>query len=236
MPEACAGPATCRRSTTGRRCLRRHPASRAGGRAQDPLLHLGRGVHLPRHRHRRLGGGDHQHAVARRHGAGRAQRHVLAPLDRHVPAPRPGRRDRRCALGRGRARRPLRGDPDAPTPATEIKAVLATHNETATGVLSDIAAVRRGHGRRRHPALLFVDGVSSIGSMDVPSSTTGASTSPSPARRRASCCRRPGHRRLQPQGAGRDGNRRLPRTFFDIRDMARTNAKGGYPYTPPLSA
>ncbi len=48
----------------------------------------------------------------------------------------------------------------------EIRVVLATHNETATGVKSDIAAVRRALDAAKHPALLFVDGVSSIGSMD----------------------------------------------------------------------
>jgi len=48
----------------------------------------------------------------------------------------------------------------------EIKAVLVTHNETATGVLSDVAAVRRAMDAAGHPALLYVDGVSSIGSMD----------------------------------------------------------------------
>ena len=47
-----------------------------------------------------------------------------------------------------------------------IKAVLATHNETATGVRSDIAAVRRALDAANHPAMLFVDGVSSIASMD----------------------------------------------------------------------
>jgi alanine-glyoxylate transaminase/serine-glyoxylate transaminase/serine-pyruvate transaminase len=48
----------------------------------------------------------------------------------------------------------------------EIKAVLATHNETATGVVSDIAALRAALDAAGHPALLLVDGVSSIGSMD----------------------------------------------------------------------
>ncbi|MEL6204088.1 MAG: aminotransferase class V-fold PLP-dependent enzyme, partial [Pseudomonadota bacterium] len=47
-----------------------------------------------------------------------------------------------------------------------IKAVLATHNETATGVVSDIAAIRRAMDAAGHPALLMVDGVSSVGSMD----------------------------------------------------------------------
>ena len=48
----------------------------------------------------------------------------------------------------------------------EIKAVLVTHNETATGVKSDVAAVRRAIDAAGHPALLLVDGVSSIASMD----------------------------------------------------------------------
>ena len=48
----------------------------------------------------------------------------------------------------------------------KIKAVLATHNETATGVKSDIGAVRKAMNAANHPALLFVDGVSSIASMD----------------------------------------------------------------------
>ena len=47
-----------------------------------------------------------------------------------------------------------------------IKAVLVVHNETATGVTSDIAAVRRAINAARHPAMLYVDGVSSIASID----------------------------------------------------------------------
>ncbi len=47
-----------------------------------------------------------------------------------------------------------------------IKAVLACHNETATGVTSDIPAVRAALDEIDHPAMLFVDGVSSIGSID----------------------------------------------------------------------
>jgi len=44
--------------------------------------------------------------------------------------------------------------------------VLACHNETATGVTSDIAAVRRAIDAAKHPALLFVDAVSSLASID----------------------------------------------------------------------
>src|SRR5437868_6275945 len=47
-----------------------------------------------------------------------------------------------------------------------IKAVLFTHNETATGVTSDVAGMRRALDDAGHPALLMVDGVSSIASID----------------------------------------------------------------------
>ncbi|MBL7590084.1 aminotransferase class V-fold PLP-dependent enzyme, partial [Escherichia coli] len=46
-----------------------------------------------------------------------------------------------------------------------IKAVMVVHNETATGVTSDIGAVRKAIDAAGHPALLFVDGISSIGSL-----------------------------------------------------------------------
>jgi alanine-glyoxylate transaminase/serine-glyoxylate transaminase/serine-pyruvate transaminase len=48
----------------------------------------------------------------------------------------------------------------------KIKAVLVTHNETATGVTSDVAGVRKILNELNHPAMLFVDGVSSIASID----------------------------------------------------------------------
>src|SRR3972149_519719 len=50
--------------------------------------------------------------------------------------------------------------------AHTIKAVLVVHNETSTGVTSDVAAVRAAMDAARHPALLLVDAVSSLGSID----------------------------------------------------------------------
>src|SRR5207244_7576053 len=69
----------------------------------------------------------------------------------------------------------------------EIKGVLIVHNETATGVTSDVGAVRTAMDAARHPALLYVDGVSSIGSIDF-GWTSGRSISRSRGRKRASCC------------------------------------------------
>ncbi len=67
----------------------------------------GPGVPLPRLRHRRLGGGADQHALARRPGARRPLRPVLPSLGRDVPAPRPRGGRHRGRMGRGRAGRDL---------------------------------------------------------------------------------------------------------------------------------
>lgn len=116
----------------------------------------------------------------------------------------------------------------------QIKAVLVTHNETATGVKSDVAAVRKALDDAGHPALLFVDGVSSIGSMDfrfdewrvdvaVTGSQKGFMLPPGLAivgfSEKAMAAT---------QTAG------LSRTFFDVHDMAKGYASSAYPYTPSV--
>ncbi len=116
----------------------------------------------------------------------------------------------------------------------EIRVVLATHNETATGVKSDIAAVRRALDAAGHPALLFVDGVSSIGSMDFRMDEWGVDIAVTGSQKGF----------MLPPGLAITGfsakamaaveTARLPRTFFDIRDMATGYARNGYPYTPPV--
>ncbi|MEP1209520.1 MAG: L-aspartate--glyoxylate aminotransferase BhcA [Rhizobiaceae bacterium] len=116
----------------------------------------------------------------------------------------------------------------------QIKAVMVTHNETATGVKSDIAAVRKVLNRANHPALLLVDGVSSIASMDFRMDEWGVDVAIAGSQKGF----------MLPAGlailgvsqkviAAMDAAQ-LPRTFFDFRDMLKTNATGGFPYTPPL--
>ena len=63
--------------------------------------------------------------------------------------------------------------------AHTIKAVCAVHNETSTGVTSNIAAVRKAIDAAKHPALLLVDTISSLGSVDY-RHDEWVSTSPSP--------------------------------------------------------
>lgn len=115
-----------------------------------------------------------------------------------------------------------------------IKAVLATHNETATGVTSDIPAVRRALDAAGHPALLFVDGVSSIASMDFRFDDWGVDVAVTGSQKGF----------MLPAGLAITGFSArameatriatLPRTFFDVHDMARGYANNAYPYTPAV--
>ncbi|MCX7889469.1 MAG: aminotransferase class V-fold PLP-dependent enzyme [Rhodobacteraceae bacterium] len=116
-----------------------------------------------------------------------------------------------------------------------IRAVLVTHNETATGVRSDVAAIRRALDETGHPALLFVDGVSSIASMDfrmdewgVDVAITGSQKGFMLATGLAICG-------VSPKAVAAMEKARCPRAFFDLRDMMRANATGGFPYTPPVN-
>ncbi len=116
-----------------------------------------------------------------------------------------------------------------------IKAVLVTHNETATGVRSDVAGVRKAMDAAGHPALLLVDGVSSIASMDFRMDEWGVDVAVTGSQKGF----------MLPAGLAIVGvsrkalaameTARLPRCFLDFRDMIATNAKGGYPYTPPVN-
>ncbi|MCU0955482.1 MAG: aminotransferase class V-fold PLP-dependent enzyme [Hyphomicrobium sp.] len=117
--------------------------------------------------------------------------------------------------------------------AHEIKAVFATHNETATGVTSDIAGVRKALDAAKHPALLMVDGVSSVGSLDMRMGEWGVD-----------CCVSGSQKGFMlPTGLGilavsqkaldaNKANGGMPRCFLAWEDHIKTNDLGYFPYTP----
>ena len=117
----------------------------------------------------------------------------------------------------------------------KIKAVLACHNETATGVTSDIAGVRRVMDAARHPAMLFVDGVSSIASIDfrmdewqVDMAITGSQKGLMlPAGLGIVCVSKKALAAMQTAMS--------KRCYFDLNDMIKANATGYFPYTPALA-
>lgn len=116
----------------------------------------------------------------------------------------------------------------------EIKVVLATHNETATGVRSDIAAVRRALDAAGHPAMLFVDGVSSIASMDFRMDEWGVDIAVTGSQKGFMLPAGLAIVGFSPKAMAALETATLPRTFFDIRDMGNGYANNAYPYTPAV--
>ena len=121
----------------------------------------------------------------------------------------------------------------------KIKAVLVCHNETATGVTSDVAAVRAMLNDLDHPALLFVDGVSSIASIEFNMDEWGVDVAVSGSQKGF----------MLPTGLAivgvsekvlyqiknaslRPGDTYLGCGYFDFAHMAKANDDGYFPYTP----
>ena len=115
-----------------------------------------------------------------------------------------------------------------------IKAVLATHNETATGVVSDIAAVRAALDAADHPAMLFVDGVSSIGSMDFRMDEWRVDVAVTGSQKGFMLPAGLAITAFSQKALAAVETATLPRWFFDIRDMRAAYPASGYPYTPPV--
>ena len=118
--------------------------------------------------------------------------------------------------------------------AGKIKAVLATHNETATGVKSDIAGIRRALDAAGHPAMLFVDGVSSIASMPFDFAGWGVDIAVAGSQKGFMLPAGLAILGVSPKAIAAMEAARLPRTFFDFKDMLASYARGGYPYTPAV--
>ena len=115
-----------------------------------------------------------------------------------------------------------------------IKAVLVTHNETATGVRSDVAAVRRALDDADHPAMLYVDCVSSLGSMDFRMDEWGVDLAVTGSQKGLMLATGMAIIGVSPKAFEATETATCPRCYFDFRDMVRANAQGGYPYTPPI--
>ena len=116
----------------------------------------------------------------------------------------------------------------------KIKAVLATHNETATGVRSDIAGLRRAIDAAGHKALFMVDGVSSIGSMPFEMAAWGVDIAVAGSQKGFMLPAGLAILGVSPKALSAMDTATLPRTFFDFRDMLKSYAAGGFPYTPPV--
>ncbi|MEY2700493.1 MAG: hypothetical protein RIQ52_1248 [Pseudomonadota bacterium] len=116
----------------------------------------------------------------------------------------------------------------------EIKAVLVCHNETATGVTNDLKAVRKAIDDAAHPALFFIDGVSSIGSLEFRMDEWQVDVAISgsqkgfmlPAGLSLTCF---SQKALEARHSAK-----CHRAFLDIQDHIVHNAGGFFPYTPSI--
>lgn len=118
--------------------------------------------------------------------------------------------------------------------AHTIKGVMIVHNETATGVTSDVAAVRRAMDVAGHPAMLYVDTVSSLGSLDFRFDEWRVDLAITGSQKGLMLPAGLGIVSASPRAllAGREA--KLRRVFFDFGDMQKANAGGYFPYTPAL--
>jgi alanine-glyoxylate transaminase / serine-glyoxylate transaminase / serine-pyruvate transaminase len=118
--------------------------------------------------------------------------------------------------------------------AHRIRAVMIVHNETATGVRTDVGAVRKALDAEKHPALLFVDGVSSIAAIDfrmdewrVDCAVTGTQKALMLPPGAGIVC-------VSPRAMAAGEQAKLPRVFFNFKDQSSQNALGYFPYTPSV--
>jgi len=116
--------------------------------------------------------------------------------------------------------------------AQQIRAVLAVHNETSTGVTSDIAAVRKAMDAARHPALLLVDTVSSLASIDFRMDEWGVDVTLTGPQK--GLMLPPGMAILaaSEKAVTASEKAKCPRSYWDWAPVIERNKRGEFPYTP----
>ncbi len=117
----------------------------------------------------------------------------------------------------------------------EVKAVLLVHNETSTGVTSSVADVRKAMDELNHPAMLFVDGVSSIGSIEFAMDEWGVDVAVTGTQKGLMLPPGLGILGVSPRAMTAGASATSPRAYFSFDTMAESNAVGYFPYTPSLS-
>ncbi len=114
----------------------------------------------------------------------------------------------------------------------EIRALLIVHNETSTGVCSRIDRVRETLDRCDHPALLMVDAVSSLGSVEYRHQEWGVDVTVSASQKGLMLPPGLSFNAVSRKALQASETAGLPRSFWDWREMLRSNADGYFPYTP----
>jgi alanine-glyoxylate transaminase/serine-glyoxylate transaminase/serine-pyruvate transaminase len=113
-----------------------------------------------------------------------------------------------------------------------IQAVMVVHNETSTGSTSRIAAIRKALDEARHPALLMVDTISSLGSVDYRHDEWGVDVSVSCSQKGLMLPPGLGFTAVSEKAIAASRTNKMTRSYWDWTEMLKPNASGFFPYTP----
>jgi alanine-glyoxylate transaminase/serine-glyoxylate transaminase/serine-pyruvate transaminase len=116
--------------------------------------------------------------------------------------------------------------------ARAIKAVIVVHNETSTGVTSRIGDVRRAMNGARHPALLIVDTISSLASIDYRHDEWEVDVTVAGSQKGLMLPPGLGFNAISERALAASKTAKMPRSYWDWDGILKNNAAGFYPYTP----
>jgi len=116
----------------------------------------------------------------------------------------------------------------------EIKAVTVVHNETSTGIASNIPAVRRAMDEAGHPALLMVDAISSLASIDYRHDEWGVDVTVSGSQKGLMLPPGLSFNAVSAKALEASKSSRLPKSYWRWDDMLANNVRGFFPYTPAI--
>ncbi len=118
--------------------------------------------------------------------------------------------------------------------AGAIKAVCVVHNETSTGARTWIDATRKAIDAAKHPALLFVDAISSLAAMDFRFDEWGVDVAISGSQKGLMMPPGVSFTAVSPKAIAASKKATLPRSYWNWDDQLTINAVGTFPYTPPV--
>jgi alanine-glyoxylate transaminase/serine-glyoxylate transaminase/serine-pyruvate transaminase len=113
-----------------------------------------------------------------------------------------------------------------------IKAVCIVHNETSTGVVTDVAAVRKAIDAAGHPALLMVDTISSLGSIDYRMDKWGVDVTVAGSQKGLMLPPGLSFNAVSDKALAAAEGAKLPKSYWSWADMLAANSTGFFPYTP----
>jgi alanine-glyoxylate transaminase/serine-glyoxylate transaminase/serine-pyruvate transaminase len=113
-----------------------------------------------------------------------------------------------------------------------IKAVMAVHNETSTGVTSRIGEVRKSIDRARHPALFMVDTISSLASIDYRHDEWGVDVTVAGSQKGLMLPPGLSFNAVSDKALAASRSAKLPRSYWNWEEMIASNKDGWFPYTP----